>query len=142
MKPGQKTAIKPTAQNSASAGRKPQDDARKVQQDAKAMAETARDAALDAAEAANETLSGLAERLTTTLRQAPVSEGLANVSAALRQRSVADLTSDVTAMARRHPGAFMAAAAIAGFAAARFVQSSARRRADVRGLRGKREQGF
>jgi hypothetical protein len=41
---------------------------------------------------------------------------------------VVDLTEDVKALAKRHPGAFMAAAAVAGFAAARFIRSSSKRR--------------
>ena len=46
---------------------------------------------------------------------------------ALRQRSVTELGDDLRVMARRHPGAFMAGAAVAGFCLARFLRASARR---------------
>lgn len=102
-----------------------------------------KDVAVDKADAARESLSDVGERLAATLQRASaesdddalksrmltsVAQGLTSASDALRQRSVADLTSDVKALARKHPGAFMAAAAVAGFAAARFVRSSAQRR--------------
>jgi hypothetical protein len=102
-----------------------------------------RDAAVDKADEARETLSDVGQRLAATLERAStdaegdalksqlltsVAKGLSTASDALRQRSVADLSSDVRALARRHPGAFMAAAAVVGFAAARFVRASAKRR--------------
>ncbi len=59
---------------------------------------------------------------------ASVARGVTSASEMLRQRSVTDLTADLRDLARRHPGAFMAAAAVAGFAAARFLRSSASRR--------------
>ncbi len=104
---------------------------------------TVRDAAVDKADAARESLSEVGERLAATLKTASddaeedalksrvlssVAQGLTSASDVLRQRSVADLTSDVKTLARRHPGAFMAAAAVLGFAAARFVRSSSQRR--------------
>jgi hypothetical protein len=104
---------------------------------------TVKDAAVEKADEARETLSDVGQRLAATLERAStesdgdalksrvlssVAQSLTNASDALRQRSVADLTSDVKALARRHPGAFMAAAAVAGFAAARFVRSSSQRR--------------
>lgn len=104
---------------------------------------TVRDAAVDKADAARESLSDVGERLATTLKTAAddtgddmlksrvlssVAQGLTSASDMLRQRSVADLTSDVKTLARRHPGAFMAVAAVLGFAAARFVRSSSQRR--------------
>ena len=57
-----------------------------------------------------------------------VAQGLTTASDALRQKSVSDLTADVRTLARKHPGAFMVAAAVAGFAVARFVRSSSQRR--------------
>jgi hypothetical protein len=102
-----------------------------------------KDVAVDKADAARESLSDVGQRLAATLERASadsnedalksrmltsVAQGLTSASDALRHRSVTDLTSDVKALARKHPGAFMAAAAIAGFAAARFVRSSAQRR--------------
>lgn len=104
---------------------------------------TVRDVAVEKADDARESLSEVGERLAATLRRASaeeghdplrsrvltsVAQGLTTASDALRQRSVADLTSDLRVLARRHPGAFMAAAAVAGFAAARFVRASAQRR--------------
>lgn len=104
---------------------------------------TVKDAAAEKADEARETLSDVGQRLAATLERASaeddsdalksrvlssVAQGLTSASDALRQRSVADLTSDVKALARRHPGAFMAAAAVVGFAAARFVRSSSQRR--------------
>jgi hypothetical protein len=101
-----------------------------------------RDIAVEKADEARETLSEVGERLASTLERASaedpndalksrvlasVAQGLTRASTTLRQRSVADLTDDVRLLAKRHPGAFMAAAAVVGFAAARFVRSSARR---------------
>ena len=105
-----------------------------------------RDAAVEKADSARESLSDVGDRLAATLQRASdddqgdalksrvlgsVAHGLTQASDALRQRSVADLTSDVKELAKRHPGAFMAVAAVAGFAAARFVRSSAQRRAHI-----------
>ena len=104
---------------------------------------TVRDVAVEKADAARETLSDAGERLAATLKGAAadsdddalksrmlssVAQGLTTASDALRQRSVTDLTSDVRTLARKHPGAFMVAAAVAGFAVARFVRSSSQRR--------------
>ena len=106
---------------------------------------TVRDVAAEKADAARETLSDAGERLAATLNSASadsdadadalksrmlssVAQGLRTVSDALRQRSVTDLASDVKSLARRHPGTFMVAAAVAGFAAARFLRSSGQRR--------------
>ncbi len=104
---------------------------------------TVRDVAVDKADAARETLSDVGDRLASTLQSASaesdgdalksrvlssVAQGLTSASDVLRQKSVTDLTADVRTLARRHPGAFMVAAAVAGFAAARFVRSSSHRR--------------
>lgn len=111
--------------------------------DAGATLATMRDAAVEKADEARETLSEVGERIAASLHRATeaedadalksrvfhsVAEGLTRASTTLRQQSVADLTDDVRTLARRHPGAFMAAAAVAGFAAARFLRSSAQRR--------------
>ncbi len=105
--------------------------------------ETVKDVAVEKVDAARETLSNAGERLAATLERASsetdgdalrsrmlssVAQGLTTASDALRQRSVSDLASDVRTLAKQHPGAFMAAAAVVGFAAARFVRSSAARR--------------
>ncbi|MDP3197421.1 hypothetical protein [Tabrizicola sp.] len=102
-----------------------------------------KDVAVEKADMARESLSDVGERLAATLERASadsdsdalksrvmtsVAQGLHTASDALRQRSVSDLTADVKTLAKRHPGAFMAAAAIAGFAAARFIRSSSKRR--------------
>ena len=114
---------------------------------------TARDVALEKADAVRETLSDAGERLAATLERAStespadllparvlstVADGLSSASQALRDRSVGELTADVRALARRHPGAFMAVAAVAGFAAARFVRASATRRLAERGYDAER----
>ncbi|NHB76006.1 hypothetical protein [Rhodobacter calidifons] len=108
-----------------------------------AVLESARDVALDKADAVRETLSDAGARLAATLERASVdrtvdvlparvlstvAEGLSSASRSLRERSVGELATDVRALARRHPGAFMAVAAVAGFAAARFLRASAARR--------------
>lgn len=102
-----------------------------------------KDVAVEKADAARETLSDVGERLAATLQRvsaesdedalksrmlSSVANGLTSASDVLRSRSVTDLTSDVKTLARKHPGAFMVAAAVAGFAAARFVRSSSHRR--------------
>lgn len=102
-----------------------------------------RDAAVEKADTARETLSEVGDRLAETLKRATenedsdglksrvltsVAQGITSASDVLRQRSVVDLTEDMKVLAKRHPGAFMAAAAVVGFAAARFVRSSAKRR--------------
>jgi hypothetical protein len=110
--------------------------------------ESVKDVAVDKADAARETLSDAGERLAATLERASsesdsealrsrmlssVAQGLTSASEALRERSVSDLTADIKSLAKRHPGAFMAAAAVVGFAAARFVRSSATHRSGSRG---------
>ncbi len=103
-----------------------------------------RDIAVETADNARETLSDVGARLAAALERTAaetpdgegglksqvlttVADGLGRMTNGLRERSVADLADDVKLLAKRHPRAFMAAAAIAGFAAARFVRSSARR---------------
>jgi hypothetical protein len=102
-----------------------------------------KDRAEDEVDAARETLSQVGERLAATLRTASdaagdalpssrvfdtVADGVSSVSQALRQRSVGELASDVKTLAQKHPGAFMAAAAVLGFAAASYMRASSRRR--------------
>lgn len=101
-----------------------------------------KDVAVEKADVARESLSDVGQRLAATLERASaegegdalksrvltsVAHGLTSASDALRQRSVSDLAEDLKVLAKRHPGAFMAAAAVAGFAAARFIRSSSRR---------------
>ncbi|MEI2804579.1 MAG: hypothetical protein V9G18_01100 [Albidovulum sp.] len=100
-----------------------------------------RDTAIERADDARELLSDAGDRLAATLERAAegedadairsrvytsVARGVTSASDMLRQRSVTDLTADLRDLARRHPGAFMAAAAVAGFCAARFIRSSSR----------------
>lgn len=102
-----------------------------------------RDAALEKAEDTRETLAEVGDRLAATLEAASgkdaddvlksqlmtsVAQGLSQASDALRQRSITELGADLRTLARRHPGAFMAGAAVLGFAAARLVRASSRRR--------------
>ncbi len=104
-----------------------------------------RDVAMEKAEDARESLSSVGDRLAETLQRASgeedsdalksrvltsVAQGLTTASDALRQRSVSEIAEDVKLLAKRHPGAFMAAAAVIGFAAARFIRSSAQRDTD------------
>ncbi|WP_295072264.1 hypothetical protein [Tabrizicola sp.] len=101
-----------------------------------------KDVAVEKADMARESLSDVGQRLAATLERASedgdsdalksrvltsVAHGLTSASDALRQRSVSELTADVKTLAKRHPGAFMAAAAVVGFAAARFIRSSSKR---------------
>ncbi len=102
-----------------------------------------RDVAVEKADAARESLSDVGERLAATLQRASddtdgdalksrmlgsVAQGLTTASDALREKSVSDLTADIRMLARKHPGAFMAAAVVVGFAAARFMRSSSEHR--------------
>jgi hypothetical protein len=106
-----------------------------------------KDVAVEKADVARESLSDVGQRLAATLERASaegdsdalksrvltsVAHGLTSASEALRQRSVSDLSADVRTLAKRHPGAFMAAAAVVGFAAARFIRSSSKRRMEAR----------
>ena len=53
-----------------------------------------------------------------------VADGISELSEELRDRSVASLWDDVQDMARKNPGAFVAAAGVLGFAAARFMMAT------------------
>lgn len=55
-----------------------------------------------------------------------LADGVSSLSDRIRDRSIQDLASDVKVFARRHPGVFVVGAAVVGFAAARFIRSSAR----------------
>ncbi|HEY8613013.1 MAG TPA: hypothetical protein VIL69_17215 [Roseomonas sp.] len=102
-----------------------------------AARERAEDLAEDGKEAAAEQASGFA----TAIRHAAedledsspeiarhvrsAADSVEGISAALRDRSAGQLMQDVTDFARRQPAAFFGAAALAGFALARFAKSSA-----------------
>ena len=68
-------------------------------------------------------LEGTSPEIARHVRAA--AESVEGVSAALRDRSVGDLISEVGNFARRQPGAFFGAAMVAGFALSRFAKSSA-----------------
>ena len=100
-------------------------------------ASAARAEALDRAETAKDTIADEGRRLADSLRaqggddsiQAKVlnvvADSVSDLSDSLRGRSFADLLSEAQSFARRNPGAFVAAAALAGFALARFARASA-----------------
>jgi hypothetical protein len=101
-----------------------------------------RDTAVEKAEGARETLSDVGDQLARTLAResaaeesgaiksqvyASVADGLSAASKTLRERSISEIGQDLHKLVNRHPGAFMAVAAVAGFAAARFLRSSSKR---------------
>jgi len=105
-----------------------------------------KDAASAGIDGARETFAATGERIADNLRASAHQAGemrskLADVVAgsvndvanALRQRNMGELVADVQEMARRNPGLFMAGAAVAGFAAARFLRSSSRQGDDHTG---------
>jgi hypothetical protein len=97
----------------------------------------ARDIAGQKATEAKDTLADEGYRLAQTMRtaaadrgqtlQAKVLEvaagGVDSIADSLSGRSIRDLFADVQAFAGRNPGVFVAGAAVAGFAVARFVRS-------------------
>jgi hypothetical protein len=100
---------------------------------------TVRDAAADRAEDARDTIVSAGDRIAQSLQQhaddaggvqsrilSGLADGVTTVTDGLRGRTLGDLLSDAQAYARRNPGAFAAGAAVAGFALARFLRSSAR----------------
>jgi hypothetical protein len=99
-----------------------------------------RDSAVERLGDARDALSESGDRLAETLRRAAeepvagsvqarvlsaVAGGVSSAASTLRDRSVSEMVADVRALARRNPGAFAAGAAVAGFALARFLRSSA-----------------
>ena len=106
---------------------------------AKAMdaAEVARDAVGQTATAAKDSLADGGHKLADSLRTAAsdrgpsvqarvldaVAGGVDTVADTLHGRSFGDLIADVQDLARRNPGLFVAGAAVAGFALARFIRA-------------------
>jgi hypothetical protein len=103
------------------------------------VAGAVKDAVTDRADAARNTVASAGDRLADSLRNAAervhdggvpervltaVADGVGNAADHLRGQHAADLVSDLRSFAGRHPGAFAAAAAVAGFALARYLQSS------------------
>ena len=103
------------------------------------ITEAARTQATAQAETAKDALADTGERLAQSLRSAldggddsvqarlmaAAADAVTDLSNQLRGRSFNDLLNDASAFARRNPGAFVAAAALAGFAIARFARASA-----------------
>jgi hypothetical protein len=101
-------------------------------------AEAARAEAMSRAESAKDTLASEGERLAQSLRSAvdggdtsiqarvmgQVADSVEDLVGTIRDKSFGELLSDVDGFARRNPGAFVAAAALAGFAVARFARAS------------------
>ncbi|WP_309663735.1 hypothetical protein [Tabrizicola sp.] len=99
-----------------------------------------RDSAVERLDDARDALSESGDRLAETLRRAAeepvtgsmqarvlsaVAGGVSSAAHTLHDRSVSEMAADLRALARRHPGAFAAGAAVAGFALARFLRASA-----------------
>lgn len=104
-----------------------------------------RDAAAERVDAAKDTMVDQGLRIADSLRKSMaghgedslqervidvVAKGVADLSEGLRSRNLGSVLTDVQGFARRNPGAFIAGAAIAGFALARFTRSSHSARAD------------
>ncbi|EPX83120.1 hypothetical protein ruthe_02737 [Rubellimicrobium thermophilum DSM 16684] len=102
--------------------------------------EAARDEALSRSEAAKDSLAEVATRLADALRGAAedgphagvqarlmtaAADAIEDLSESVRGRPLGELLGEADAFARRNPGAFVAAAALAGFAIARFARASA-----------------
>lgn len=117
------------------------DVAGKAKDEAVAFAEdaaaTVRETAVDGADAARETLADTGDRLARTLQDTAddiqgvgakvmsgAAGGLSTAANTLRSHSVDDLLGAAKDFAKRHPGAFAAGAAVAGFALARFFRAS------------------
>lgn len=126
--------------------------------DAKATAESLRDDAVDAAtslrdrateEAAHQAeaaKSGVASEISDmgrALRRASdelrdgspqersfgyMAEALADLSDSVRDKDLGEMVGDISAFARRHPGAFLGGAALLGFAGVRVAKASQRNR--------------
>ena len=103
------------------------------------MAGAVKDAVADRADNAKNTVASAGDRLADSLRNAAervpdggvpermlsaVADGVGNAADSLRGQNAADLWSDLRSFAGRHPGAFAAAAAVAGFALARYLRSA------------------
>jgi hypothetical protein len=92
------------------------------------QAETAKDALADTGERLAESLRGALDGGDESVQarlMAAAADTVSQMSHSLRGRSFNQLLSDAEAFARRNPGAFVAAAALAGFALARFARASA-----------------
>lgn len=99
----------------------------------------ARDVAVERIDSARGSVADAGERLARTLESSAAevrgigaqalsgaASGLTTAATALRSHSIDDLIVRTKDFAQRNPGAFAAAAAVAGFAVARFLRSSSR----------------
>ncbi len=109
------------------------------------IAESVRGQAMEQAETAKDALASTAERLAQSLRESnsgddsiqarlmlTASDAVLGFSDQIRGRSFDQLWNEVQGFARRNPGAFVAAAAVTGFALARFARASSRGTQDDR----------
>lgn len=118
------------------------DAAKAIKQEASARAsetvETLRDATSARVDDARETLVNTGDRLARSLQDSAedldglqsrvmsgLADGIAGATDRLRSHSASDLWSQTRSFARENPGLFAAGAAVAGFALARFLRSSA-----------------
>ncbi len=103
------------------------------------VAGAVKDAVVDRADAAKDSVASAGDRLADSLRGAAervhdggvpervlhaVADTVGSAAENLRGHNTADLMADLRGFASRHPGAFAAAAAVAGFALARYMQST------------------
>jgi hypothetical protein len=92
--------------------------------------DSAKDTLVQGADRLEGKLRGMSEGTDTSHLQSrvvgAVADGVSSLTDRIRDSSIQDLASDVKAFAKRHPGVFVAGAAVVGFAAARFIRSSAR----------------
>lgn len=137
---GADAAMKTASHAAAAAKDTVRDLASDVSSQAADTAAAVRDSAVERLDDARDALSESGDRLAETLRRAAeepesgsvqsrvlsaVAGGVSTAANTLRDRSVSDIVADVRALAQRNPGAFAAGAAVAGFALARFLRSSA-----------------
>ncbi len=134
------------------AGKDAKQSAERLAEDARSTAEDlgnqARDEAWSQAERARSGVASEVSGIADALRRAAgemrsgspqertfgqIAEGLADMSETIQDRDVGQLAGDVSDFARRNPIAFLGGAALAGFAATRFVKASARSPRDTRG---------
>ena len=96
--------------------------------EAKSRAESAKEGLVDQGERLAQSLRGALEGGDGSIQaklMAAAADSVEDLAGSLRGRSLDQLLGDAGAFARRNPGAFVAAAALAGFAVARFARASA-----------------
>lgn len=139
------SAARTARQEASHASHRLSDDARRV---AEETADRVRGEAYDRAGRAKDgvarEVSGLAEALRSAAGEAregsfqertfgQIADGLADASEALSGRDLNQIAGDVSSFARRNPLAFLGGAALAGFAATRFVRASSEPRPESGG---------